>query len=242
MNTTNKTVKAYIVSAKKENQQWSATSGTFAANSEAEAIEKAKSVLNIGEGLNIGTVEVLVHHINTKLSNENYPYGYKRTTAFYNIEVTKNGCRSVFQTIDPKRERLNAPKKSTYSPLLLPIEYIENGHFGSIGCAMNGEKEINKSLVFLNDFKELFEGAMLKQFASELLSYMVVSIKANAIYGGADLEKLKPFYLPKMDILKQIIKGEHTNFLECLLDLSGIEGLKDPNFNPFRVSNTVVIG
>lgn len=242
MNKNSNTVKAYIVRAKVDNQSWSSAAGTFAASNEAEAIEKAKKVLEITEAHTIEANEVLVHHINTKLSNDNYPYGYKRTTAFFNIEVTKNGCRSVFQTINPKNDRLNAPKKSTYSPILLPIENISDGHFSSIGCSINGGKEINKALLFLEDFKELFEPDMLIQFAREILSFMLVDIKAKVIYCGSDFEQMKPFYNPKISKIKEIINGLHTNFGECFLDLENIKALEIPNYNPFKVSNTVVIG
>lgn len=48
-----------------------------------------------------------------------YPYGFRlRTQARYYIETTpKKGDRFVFQTLNPKNNRWNTPKKSTYSNL-----------------------------------------------------------------------------------------------------------------------------
>lgn len=60
---------------------------------------------------------------------ENYPYGYTlRTTIYYWIETKKGkGDRFVSQTINPKNGKLNAPKASTYAPVMFMYK-DENGH------------------------------------------------------------------------------------------------------------------
>lgn len=46
---------------------------------------------------------------------EDYPYGFRlRTSIRYWIETTKNGDRFVSQTLNPKTDAWNKPKKSTY--------------------------------------------------------------------------------------------------------------------------------
>ena len=61
----------------------------------------------------------------------NYPYGFKlRTQIRYWIETTpKKGDRFCSQTLNPKTNRWNAPKKSTYSCIGVMVEK-ENGHIG----------------------------------------------------------------------------------------------------------------
>jgi hypothetical protein len=74
-------------------------------------------------------------NINGTATAENYPYGRLRTQAFFSVEFdSKKGFRSVFQTINPKTGRVNAPKKSTYSRGLT-YQYInpENGHIQTGG-------------------------------------------------------------------------------------------------------------
>jgi hypothetical protein len=67
---------------------------------------------------------------------ENYPYGRLRTSMFYWIETTpKKGDRFCSRTIDPKNGRLNAPKKSTYSNIM--VMYLdEKGHVHSTGVGI----------------------------------------------------------------------------------------------------------
>lgn len=46
---------------------------------------------------------------------DDYPYGFRlRTQIRYWLETTKNGDRFVSQTLNPKTDRWNKPKKSTY--------------------------------------------------------------------------------------------------------------------------------
>jgi hypothetical protein len=55
------------------------------------------------------------YHTTKKAIVDSYPYGRLRATAFFSLEFKKGkGFRSVFQTINPKNNRLNAPKYSTY--------------------------------------------------------------------------------------------------------------------------------
>jgi hypothetical protein len=80
-----------------------------------------------------------------KIEVLNYPYGFKlRTTLFDYIEFDKKkGYRHCTQTICPKTNRLNKPKKSTYYPLLLRY-YNEAGHIKTVGFDFNGGEAINK--------------------------------------------------------------------------------------------------
>ena len=49
---------------------------------------------------------------------KNYPYGFtKRTNIKYWVETTKRGGRFCSQTLNPKTQNWNKPKKSTYDAL-----------------------------------------------------------------------------------------------------------------------------
>lgn len=49
---------------------------------------------------------------------DDYPYGFRlRTSIRYWIETTKHGDRMCSQTLNPKTDRWNKPKRSTYAPV-----------------------------------------------------------------------------------------------------------------------------
>lgn len=235
----NNFINAYTVSAKVEGEIWKAKTGTFKASNELEAIEKAKKVLGLEEKHIITAEEVRVYPINTKLQNDSYPYGREKCTAFHSVEWVKNkGCRTIFQTINPKTGRLNNPKKSTYYNVILPCEIVSNGHFDSIGYLdFNGSEAINKGLHFMNDFFELFTPEQIEDIALTILGMSKVDFKAQVIYAGSEVETLKPLYEPLIKNLCTIAKEKTNLFLDVLLDVQAIDSAKKPNYNPFKVTS-----
>lgn len=80
-----------------------------------------------------------------------YPYGWKRTKKRYWIETTKRGQRLVTQTLNPKTQRWNNPKKSTYSDLRVLYLNEENNHAENDGISAGVNEER------LNEFLTKFE-------------------------------------------------------------------------------------
>jgi hypothetical protein len=82
---------------------------------------------------------------NNALTVPNYPYGYTtRTTIRYWVETTKNGDRFVSQTLNPKKQQWNKPKKSTYSDVLVLTREKTTGHISQYGTSAawgNAEKQ-----------------------------------------------------------------------------------------------------
>lgn len=75
---------------------------------------------------------------------ESYPYGRLRCKAFFSIEFKKKqGFRTVFQTINPKNDRLNAQKYSTYTDFAFNYLCPETGHIKNGYKAWNGSKYYN---------------------------------------------------------------------------------------------------
>ena len=68
--------------------------------------------------------KLLTGHIDEETAKEiqNYPYGRYRTKIRYWVETTKNGDRFVSQTLNPKTDQWNKPKKSTYSDVVVMTE------------------------------------------------------------------------------------------------------------------------
>jgi len=90
---------------------------------------------------------------------DSYPYGFKKTKAKYWIESKKgNGDRLVFQTLNPKTQKWNKPKKSTYSKVIICGIDKENGHFKQIGHLSHySREEFNKDYDFIKDLVDFNE-------------------------------------------------------------------------------------
>jgi hypothetical protein len=73
---------------------------------------------------------------------DDYPWGFRlRTTIRYWIESKKNqGQRFVSQTINPKNGLWCAPKRGTYSPIII-LYLDEKDHVACTCLSMNHEKE-----------------------------------------------------------------------------------------------------
>lgn len=70
-----------------------------------------------------------------------YPYGFTAGTQIrYWVETTKHGDRMCAQTMNPKTERWNKPKKTTY--LQVGALFLnEDGHVKWTGVDYNGKQE-----------------------------------------------------------------------------------------------------
>jgi hypothetical protein len=172
---------------------------------------------------------------NEKIEVSNYPYGFTlKTTLFDTIDFNpKKGYRHTTQTINPKNGRLNAPKSSTYSPLMVRY-YDENNHIKCYYFDFNGCESINKACKFISGNIELFENNEIQYFYTLLIGMSIVDMKAMVIYCGAKFDDLKPLYTPFIDLCKKGLSDGVNYFNELILDVETIESKKDVNYNPFR--------
>lgn len=165
---------------------------------------------------------------------DNYPYGYLKTQATFSLEWKKGkGFRTVFQTVNPKNGRINAPKKSTYSEVLLMVEK-DNGHISYTGCGFNGRDAMEKGLKFMAENFEYFTEEQIKDIYLHIALMLRVDLQAIVAYCGANLETVKPLYLPSIE---KALKGakEGGNIFETIApDFEAIEAAKVPDFQPFR--------
>ena len=172
-----------------------------------------------------------------KIEVDNYPYGFRlRTTLTDSIEFNpKKGYRHTTQTIDPRNGKINKPKKSTYYPLLVRY-YNEENHIKTTAFYFNGNEEINTGLKFIAENFDLFTPDEISYLYSTILGSIGVSMKAQIIYCGSDIEALKPLYGPIITGLTSALKAGVK--FEQLLPIQEIEAAKIPDFNPFKVKGT----
>ena len=238
-----KSIQAYKVNATLPNQSFANYATALTANSESEAIAKAKHILNLTEEHIFSVRKIEVFNTDTKLQHDDYPYGRLRTTIFFNVEHNKKkGYRVVSQTINPKTGRINNPKKSTYNQNTL-ICRSETGRIYPVGyLSFNGSKEINRGLHFMNDFFELFTPEQIEETANEILLHMLVNIKASVIYCNSDFDEMKKLCEVQIAEIKNIAKTKENNFLNCILDVEKMDSLKEEGYQPFKVVETLTIG
>jgi hypothetical protein len=75
----------------------------------------------------------------------------------------------------------------------------------------------------------------IKYLYERIYSMTLVDMKATAIYGGSDIEELKPLYLPFLKLASEGMKTGVNNFEAMILDCEAIEATKPANFSPFKV-------
>lgn len=232
-----KSIQAFRVTASIPNESWNSKRTTLVASSVEEAIAKAQTTLQLNPEHVIEVDDVIVYHSSEKLTSENYPYGRLRATAFFSVEYNKKGMRTVFQTICPKSGRLNKPKNSTYYKVILPCEE-SNGHYDYCGYLdFSGTDGINRGLVFMADFYELFTVEQIKDVAITVLAHMKANMIAYVQYSGSSLDAIKPLMDKQIKTLVSIANGGENLFLDCLLDEEALERTKQENYNPFVVTH-----
>ena len=232
-----KSIQAFKITARIENQSWESRRTTLVASSEEEAIAKAQKTLKLKPEHVIEVDDVIVYHSSEKLTSENYPYGRLRATAFFSVEYNKKGSRTVFQTICPKTGRLNKPKNSTYYKVVLPCEE-SNGHYDYCGYLdFSGTDGINRGLVFMFDFYELFTIEQIKDIAITVLAHMKANMIAYVQYSGSSLGAIKPLMDKQIKTLVSIANGGENLFLDCLLDEEAMEATKQADYQPFKITS-----
>lgn len=172
-----------------------------------------------------------------KIEVNNYPYGSLKATAYFSLEFDKKkGFRSVFQTINPKTDRLNNPKKSTYSDIVVMFQ-DENNHIKNHHFNLNGAEELNKASKFMSENFDLFTPEQIEFIKLAMISSHIVNAKSYVIYCGSDFEQIKPLTTPIIIKLKESLKNGSNCFTECILDIEALEATKQPDYNPFKVTS-----
>jgi hypothetical protein len=83
----------------------------------------------------------------------NYPYGFLKTQIKFYIESNKNGDRFLTCTLNPKTNKWNTPKKSTYSAIMVLIKEKETGHIKhAVLNFTTNENEIKRFIDFIGDY------------------------------------------------------------------------------------------
>jgi hypothetical protein len=230
-------INAFKVTATVKDKNWLTMGAVVAAETMTEAFIKANAIFKISLADYELTAEpVIVYSSEATLSTDNYPYGGLKCAAFFSVEYNgKKGARTVFQTINPKTGRLNNPKYSTYSRVILPMQEADGKHSWCGYFDFNGTSEINKGLYFMSDFYELFTPEQIESIALDLIAMSKINAQAICMYGGSSFEDIKPLITAQVHTLVEIAKTRENKFLDCLFDEKSIDATRPANYNPFVI-------
>jgi len=125
---------------------------------------------------------------------DNYPYGFRLKTKikYYVESVKKKGDRFVSQTLNPKTNKWNKPKKSVYSNVIVIVE-DERGHIDYINFNYYFDKEEFKKFLDKIDINQLNELQQdkIKEFKAILKTREYIDYKCEDITNLTEEEKLK---------------------------------------------------
>jgi len=103
------------------------------------------------DNVDVNFLRLGVHTQENPIIINDYPYGFRlRTDIKYWIETTNRGDRFCSQTLNPKSNEWNKPKKSTYSDVMVLIAN-KDGFVRTLSCSLNDKKE--KAKAFLEKFE-----------------------------------------------------------------------------------------
>lgn len=179
--------------------------------------------------------------VNEKFTSDSYPYGRLKCTATFSVEFDKKkGFRSVFQTVNPKTGRLNAPKKSTYSNLVI-MQNVD-GFINNLHYSLNGNKEMNNGAKIIAENFASFTPEQIEFLYLTCIAMMKVSMKAAVIYCNSKVDDLKPLFSPAIAAAVEGLNTKTNTFANIVLDVAAIDATKEEGYNPFVIKESFVIG
>ena len=164
-------------------------------------------------------MELLNGHTNEEngLIIENYPYGFRlRTNIKYWIETNKNkGDRFVSQTLNPKTNEWNKPKKSIYNAVMVMIRK-DNGHISYLGLYPTTNKK---------DIKGFLERTKDFDFSKEQINQLNILKAYSKVYENVTFKcEVKKFRHKETGLIVESVPLMEINLYE---EVGNEEGQKD---------------
>lgn len=171
-----------------------------------------------------------------------WPYGRLRADAMLSVEFNKNnGFRTVFQSKNPKTGKWNAPKKSTYSQVIVQT-IDETGFISSIHLSFNVEsKKFNENLKFMGDNFNLFTEQQHEYIYLEIAAMLKVKMMSLINYCGANKDAVMAMLMPTFKKAIEAVNSRENRYESIIFDADAVEGLKVPAYNPFKITSTFKI-
>lgn len=193
-----------------------------------------------------------------KVTVDNYPYGFTLKTTLYDFMEfnPKKGYRHVTQTINPKTNRLNNPKKGTYYTFLLRYKNEDN-HIKVKSIDFNTYfHNMNEPAKKVAEIWEILTDEEKEYLISNYKYNLQVACIASVQYAGTDTDTatkefkklLNYFYefaiieeKKVKGVIKKVITGYNVNtnvFLNVpQIDKEALKNATPENYSPFKVTS-----
>ena len=230
MNNTVKTAKGYYVVIGNRESSWTKRGTILAAQFEEQAKERAALIMLQKNGEEVlECYPITVYPDNHVITNDNYPYGRLRATAMQSIERNSKGFRSVLQTINPKNNPNNAPKKSTKTNVIFFYTIDSNAHFDTAWFRPDSWLNLNKLIYALMDFGHVLTPEAKNDFLLTCITFSKLNAKMSSAYGHIEWEALKPIVETSVKCLVEAVNSPDVDLLPAIVDVMAIEALKPAN-------------
>ena len=174
---------------------------------------------------------------NAKIEVKDYPYGWKKTSMFFSLDFKKGkGFRSVRQTINPKTGKLNAPKRSTYSPVMVMVE--KDGKISYSSFNFYGDEGIERAINFFSENFDLFDKEQITYIALETLTYLKADIHSKVTYCNSPLKEILPLYEEAIKKLVEIINTGENLFHKVRVDFKKVKATEEEGYQPFKITSS----
>lgn len=142
-----------------------------------------------------------------------YPYGRLRAEVSFSLEFqSKKGFRSVFQSINPKNNRVNKPKKSTYTDFAFQYIEDETGHVKTNYYHVYTKESIINICNVINDNFVALE--LKKEHIQHIYGCILSNLTISLAY--AKNEEEKKILKDTAEIAKKSFLTGEINFLDIV--------------------------
>jgi hypothetical protein len=142
----------------------------------------ANELVKIAREIMAGVVKPLYGHTdeNSAYVVDDYPYGFRlRTKIRYWLESSSKGWRFVIQTLNPKTQSWNAPKKSTYADLAGAMFLDEKDHVE--WKALTAYADAKEFADFVKEFPQA-DLSRAKKFAQAKVKFLSQLISGERVF------------------------------------------------------------
>jgi len=177
-----------------------------------------------------------------KIKVENYPYGYTlKTDKYYSIEFKeKKGFRLEEQTLNPRTQKLNKPKKTTYKEVML-LKKCDDGKIRAHVESFYDNDGKDRGWKFMHENYNHFLQNEMEYIIKTNIMLLKADIYAKKAYCNVDVDKLMPLYENAMNTLVKMLNENINLWDKVTIDWEQAEKLEDKEFNPFKARTLHVI-
>ncbi len=120
-----------------------------------------------------------------------YPYGSLKCSMTFSVEYVKGkGYRQVMQSVNPKTDRVNKPKKSTYTDFLYMYKDAETGHVKFAGWSFGSFDSVTKLIALMKQYQFKFTAEQSEDLWIDIIGGLKISLQYTTKKEGVNNDQL----------------------------------------------------